>query len=234
MKLLGIIILFIVIIPDGAAISVTAWIRSKPVISRQFITATVAALGMSISGPGAVAATGPEDIYGSIPPMPEACVSDSNPSTTVVSCRRVGLTSEKRLLGCMANENCFSTSAKSTKYISPWVYAEILTQEQVLEIIKVAAEENGLKVLKETNDGYLLAAERDVPKQAPGSSLFYEFYLKPADHMVLCRAFVDKTIFVYPLQQPVSDQGALQDKLSAIRSKTGWKTVAEVNNFDVQ
>jgi hypothetical protein len=187
-----------------------------------------------MAGPVAVTAAGPEGVYGSVPPLPDACLSESNPSTTTVSCRRVGLTSEKRLLGCIANENCFSTSAKSTKYISPWVYAESLTPEQVLEIIKVSAEENGLKVLKQTADGYLLAAERDVPKQAPGASLFYEFYIKPADHIVLYRAFVDKTIFVYPLQQPVSDQGALQEKLSAIRSKTGWKTVAEVNNFDVQ
>jgi hypothetical protein len=34
---------------------------------------------------------------------------------------------------------------------------------------------------------------------------------------------VDKTVFVYPLQQPVSDFGALMSKLDAIRDSLDWK-----------
>ena len=193
--------------------------------ARTFLSSSLVALNLlGLPTPSTAA----NDPYGSEPPLPTTCQSDSNPSLTTQTCRRVGLTKENRLLGCLANENCFSSSSTSTKYTSPWLYSESLTAEQTLSILKVAAAENGLKVLKEqTTPGnyYLLAAERDVPKQAPGSSLFYEFLLKPDDHIVLIRAFVDKTVFVYPLQQPVSDQGALEGKLKAIREKTGqWKT----------
>ena len=174
--------------------------------TRTFLSSSLVALNiLGLSSP--TIAANDRDIYGSEPPLPEMCQTDSNPSLTTQTCRRVGLTKNNRLLGCLANENCFSSSSTSTKYTSPWFYSESLTPEQTLSILKVAAAENGLKVLKEqTTSGnfYLLAAERDVPKQAPGSSLFYEFLLKPDDHIVLIRAFVDKTLFVYPLQQPVN------------------------------
>ena len=173
--------------------------------TRTFLSSSLVAINLlGLSSP--TIAANDRDIYGSEPPLPEMCQSDSNPSVTTQTCRRVGLTKDNRLLGCLANENCFSSSATSTKYASPWLYSESLTPEQTISILKVAAAENGLKVLKEqTTSGnyYLLAAERDVPKQAPGSSLFYEFSLKPNDRSVLIRAFVDKTVFVYPLQQPV-------------------------------
>ena len=199
-------------------------------LAKTLATATLAAqlaCAAAVPIPAAVAdAADGDDVYKSAPPLPTACTSESNPQITTVSCRRLGLTPEKRLLGCLATENCFSTSAKSNKYVSPWVYLPSLTGPQAKEVLKVAAEENGLKVLKDV-DMYLLAAERDVPKQVPGSSLFYEFLVKPDDHIVLYRAFVDKTAFLYPLQQPVSDQGALEGKLRAIRAKTGWRTVSE-------
>ena len=158
------------------------------------------------------------------------CTTDSNPSTTVITCRKLGITKDNRLLGCQANENCFSTSASAaTKYASPWIY-NIEKPDDAMEVLKIAAEEEGLKILQfNLNNRYMLAAEKGGSKQPAGSSLFYEFLLRPDDHLVLYRGVVDKTIFVYPLQQPDSDFGVLLKRLDNIRIKTGWSKVMETS-----
>jgi hypothetical protein len=74
------------------------------------------------------------------------CVTDSNPQTTVISCRQLGLKDDGRLLGCQANENCYSTSASSaTKYSSPWKYS-VQDTDQAWTLLKAAVESQGLKV----------------------------------------------------------------------------------------
>jgi hypothetical protein len=86
---------------------------------------------------------------------------------------------------------------------------------------------------------YLLAAEkgsdnvsRQGKPQPAGSSLFYEFLLRPQEKLVLYRAVVDKTVFVYPLQQPVTDFGVLKEKLAIVLSKTGWRSIAASGEGD--
>lgn len=165
------------------------------------------------------------------------CVTESNPQTTVISCRQLGLKDDGRLLGCQANENCFSTSATAaTKYASPWKYSAQDT-EQAWTLLRAAVENQGLKVLQADEKAhYMLAAEKGVAKkgqpQPAGSSLFYEFLLRPDEKLVLYRAVVDKTVFLYPLQQPVTDFGVLKDRLSGVLSKTGWVSVAAVGEGD--
>ena len=188
------------------------------------------------------------------PPAPGTCVTTSNPSTTTQWCRQLGLLPEGRLRGCQANENCFSTSSRSaTKYMSPWQYeftssissssssssttTTATLEDEVWENLKGACKGNGLKILQDKNDGehrYLLAAEMgsNVPKQTPGSSLFYEFTLKPSDKLILFRAVVDKTIFLYPLQQPVSDFGALKSRLDSIRDTAKFLQIGGSENDD--
>jgi hypothetical protein len=82
----------------------------------------------------------------------------------------------------------------------------------------------------------MLAAEKGSSKEGPpqpaGSSLFYEFLLRPEEKLVLYRAVVDKTVFVYPLQQPVTDFGVLKASLKGVLSKTGWQSVAAVGEGD--
>lgn len=166
-----------------------------------------------------------------------ACVTESNPQTTVISCRQLGLKSDGRLLGCQANENCFSTSATAaTKYSSPWKYSAQNT-EQAWTLLRAAVENQGLKVLKaDPVTHYMLAAEKGTARQGQpqpaGSSLFYEFLLRPEEKLILYRAVVDKTVFVYPLQQPVTDFGVLKSRLSGIISKTGWTSVAAASEGD--
>lgn len=74
--------------------------------------------------------------------------------------------------------------------------------------------------------------QRQGKPQPAGSSLFYEFLLRPDEKLVLYRAVVDKTVFVYPLQQPVSDFGVLKEKLTTILSKTGWCSIAASGEGD--
>ena len=182
------------------------------------------------------------------PPAPGTCATTSNPSTTTQWCRELGL-KEGRLRGCQANENCFSTSSKAaTKYLSPWQYefsplslstksSTTTLEDEVWDNLKIACQVNGLKILQDKkvdDQRYLLAAEKgsNVPQQPGGSSLFYEFTLRPTDKLILYRAVVDKTIFLYPLQQPVSDFGALKSKLNAIRDSAKFSQIGSSDNDD--
>lgn len=165
----------------------------------------------------------------------EECTSSTNviSGATIDSCRRVGLV-KGRLRSCGASENCFSTAATAAgKYIAPWTYKGIakndLTAEEAWVVLKLAVQETGLKVLQDkelglSGDRYLLAAEKgdSREKQPAGSSLFYELVLRADDRLILQRAFVDKTVFLYPLQQPVSDFGALKSRLDGIIEKAGF------------
>lgn len=175
------------------------------------------------------------------PPL-GTCVTESNPTSTVQFCRQLGLV-EGRLRSCQSSENCLSTSSKSaSQYAPPWMYglssstsssssttssSTPLNEIDAFNVIKVAAQRQGLKVLKSDESNlYILAAEKgETPKFPAGSSLFYEFLIKPADKLVLYRGVVDKTVFLYPLQQPVGDFGILREKFNAIQRETGFLSV---------
>lgn len=159
------------------------------------------------------------------------CTTDTNAQVTVTSCRKLGLV-KNRLRGCDANENCISTSSKAaSKYGPPWTYGFIYEKDPSYDpftsLISAAIEE-GLTILR-AEGNYILAAEKNVPNQPSGSSLFYEFLIKDGigDKVVLYRAVVDKTVFLYPLQQPVSDFGALQSRLEGVLHRTGWLKIGE-------
>ena len=172
---------------------------------------------------------------------PEACTSTTSAisGATVDSCRTVGLV-KNTLRGCRANENCFSTSAVAAgKNRPPWTYDGITADNDgttAVKFLRSAVEASGLKVLqnKVIEEGsskyfYILGAERGddrKEKQPAGSSLFYEFKVLPREKLVLYRAFVDKTVFLYPLQEPVSDFGALDARLDDIRGRVGWLKVS--------
>lgn len=153
---------------------------------------------------------------------------------SVQTSRRLGLV-KGTLQGCSPDENCFSTSARSAgKRVSPWTYEGSFDESKpdlVWSRVEKACQKEGLTILQskhdndKTDDYYLLAAEKGVDKQPAGSSLFYEFTLRPLDKVVLVRAFVDKTVFVYPIQQPVSDFGALKGKLEAVQKSLGMMDV---------
>ena len=162
------------------------------------------------------------------------CSTETNPSTTTITCRKLGLV-DQSLQSCQANENCVSCSSKSaSKYGSPWLYD--LNAGETFDTawvkLQLSLGQEGLKILKANKDtGYILAAEKNVPRQAPGASLFYEFLFRNSDKLVLYRGVVDKTVFVYPLQQPVSDFNALSNRLNSVLKRTGWVKIGDIGGY---
>ena len=168
------------------------------------------------------------------------CVTVSNPQTTTQVCRVLGLVDDgERVRGCAANENCFSTGATSAgKRVSPWLFKQ--TSGEAAMILTDALKLEGLKILqsKKLGDGdstrfYILAAEKNVPRQPSGSSIFYEFLVKQGTNppIILYRVVIDKTIFVYPLQQPIGDLYYLKPKIESIRARTGFRVESELENL---
>jgi hypothetical protein len=77
------------------------------------------------------------------------CVTESNPQTTTISCRQLGLKDDGRLNGCQANENCFATSATAaSKYSSPWRYSTTFSTDDAYLLLKAAVQSSGLKILQ--------------------------------------------------------------------------------------
>ena len=201
--------------PANAALLKTTGIR--------FAARSAAAATLSL----AVTLQGGRLALAAAPPLGE-CITESNPQTTVQVCRVLGLVdNDERVRGCSANENCFSTSATSSgKRISPWLFKQSVDDAATILVDAVKLE--GLKVLQTktlaSGSVYVLAAEKNVPKQPAGASIFYEFLVKAGTpNVVLHRAVIDKTIFVYPLQQPVGDFNYLKPKLEEIRARTGFR-----------
>ena len=159
------------------------------------------------------------------------CTSETNNSGATISfCRPLGLDRKGSLKKCESNTNCYSSSSKAAeRYLTPWSYSIKDYKDDSKKAWSSLEEEilkEGLTIIKDDREGYyLLAAElgAKVPKQPAGSSLFYEFLLKPADSLVLQRAIVDKTVMLYPLQQPVSDFGALKGRLDNVRIGLQWQ-----------
>jgi len=195
--------------------------------SKRWAKALFLSVGLALSVSGSATA----DPYDSDPMAytspADGCITESNPSVTTTFCRRLGL-QKGRLRGCAATENCFSSSAiAAEKYLPPWSYSFRNTPtEDAWKELQVGVETQGLKILQLRPDQhYILAAQKATSRQPAGASNFYEFLLRPEDALVLTRAVVDKTVYVYPLQQPVTDFGLLRAKLDDVRSSLGWLIV---------
>lgn len=184
-------------------------------------------MGVGLSIYSALMFSLPTAVFSMETPKLGECITESNPQVTTQFCRQLGLTSDGRLRSCNANENCFSTSSKAAaKRTKPWRFTG--SADATFQEIKVAAELEGLKILKVKDSSYILAAQKNVPKQPAGSSIFYEFLVRPEENVVLYRGVVDKTIFLYPLQQPVSDFGAIESMFDKILTRCGFQIEASI------
>ncbi|CAM9542089.1 unnamed protein product [Scytosiphon promiscuus] len=153
------------------------------------------------------------------------CSTSTNPSYSLVSCERTGLDRDGRLLGCSASENCLSTSAVKVpgKLGSPWEYSrQTEDADRAFGSLVRAVEGTSEATMKtiDVNRRYILA--QFPSKVPPGSVDSVEFLVKPDDQIVLYRSVSRDTLFLYPLQQPVSDQGKIKERLEGIRKELGW------------
>lgn len=156
----------------------------------------------------------------------KSCIREVVQSTTMISCsNNVGLVGSS-LRKCNAKENCYSSSSKAAEtYLSPWSYEFTkLSLETVWSSLLTAVKAQGLVILEaDYSKKYILAYEDCSDKRQPSDAKnYYEFLIKPDDYLVLTRAVVDKTTFVYPLQQPIPDFNILQSKLDSIRLRLGF------------
>lgn len=79
----------------------------------------------------------------------------------------------------------------------------------------------GIKVVEVNNEDYYLHAE--APSTVPKGGIDdLEFILLPDESLVLFRSSSRQSVFVYPLQQPVSDGGSNRARLQTVQRALGW------------
>jgi Protein of unknown function (DUF1499) len=149
-----------------------------------------------------------------------------------------------RLAGIAAAENGISTSAvkNPAHYGSPWSYLTETSDPAVAwqSLVDVVMQElpNGSVLTRVDGDPvYYLhvvtptllppppSVSATSDKDAIAASPYLddvEFILRPADQVVLYRSASRTSLFVYPLQQPVSDNQTNAKRMKAIQSALGW------------
>ena len=157
------------------------------------------------------------------------CSTASNPSSTIVTCLGFGKSSEGRLQGCAADEACIATSAvrNPSKYGPPWQPSSgperVDADRAWRSVVAAVGEQPGLKIV-EQDDGarYLRATAASVIP--PDGQDDVEFVLRDDDGLrLLYRSATRQSVFVYPLQQPVSNQKSHLERLVAIRRRLSWE-----------
>ena len=165
-------------------------------------------------------------------PLSSLCKSESDPFKTTKHCVRFGRDKDNRLLTVAADENGISTSAvrSPSKFSAPWDYVpETFEADVAWKSLKIAITElEGARIVEEKMEPqvsfYLHAtAPSSVP---PGSIDDIEFVLNTDTKVVFFRSVTRDTVFLYPLQQPLSDRGANLKRLESIRKSLGWSRLS--------
>lgn len=85
-------------------------------------------------------------------------------------------------------------------------------------------ESTGVKVVEIDNDNYYVRAE--APSKVPPNGIDdLEFVFLPNDGLVLYRSASRDSVYVYPVQQPLSDQETNRERLKQIRLSLGWDII---------
>jgi uncharacterized protein (DUF1499 family) len=156
------------------------------------------------------------------------CTVDSDPGKTVIVCEGELMANNKdhRLSSIAATENGVSTSAvkNPSRFSPPWSYltetsdATRAWQSLSRAVLQVDPD----LIIVERTDSYLHCT---VPTRSPvglDSTDDLEFLLRAEDNLVLYRSATRAAVFVYPLQQPVSDRNSNLERLEKIRDVLGW------------
>ncbi len=142
------------------------------------------------------------------------CVTVSDPSKTIVTCRGFGLSSntlksgaiESRVGGCAADEACVATSAvrNPTKYGPPWRPASKLEEGDRARawraVVAAVTDEPGLKIVEQDDNVPYLRAEAQATIPPDGTD-DVEFVLRDDGGVrLLYRSATRQAVFLYPLQ----------------------------------
>ena len=156
------------------------------------------------------------------------CTTASTPSATTVTCQGYGLAGG-RVRSCAADEACLSTSAISnpSKFAPPW--SPISAQEAAdaarawRSVAAAVAEEPGLRIVEQDDGGRYLRATGPSAVPTDGTD-DVEFVLRDDGGVrLLYRSATRQSVFLYPLQQPVSNQQSHIDRLASIRRRLGGR-----------
>lgn len=156
------------------------------------------------------------------------CVVKSNPSATIVSCPPREM-NKGRLYPCRGNENCVSSSSikSPAQFSPPWNYGPETTDVSI-------AFNSLLQVLRDDPDAKLASIDVErryiratFPAAVPSGAVDdVEFLLLPGDeNLCLFRSATRTSVFVYPLQQPLSDRNTNRARMETIRQQLGWATL---------
>jgi uncharacterized protein (DUF1499 family) len=156
------------------------------------------------------------------------CTVNSDPGKTVVTCQGELMANNKdsRVSGIAATENGVSTSAvkNPSRFSPPWSYlTETSDATRAWQSLARAVQQVDPELtIVERTDHYLHCV---VPTRSPpglDSSDDLEFLLRAEDNLVLYRSATRAAVFVYPLQQPVTDRNSNLERLEKIRQILGW------------
>ena len=199
----------------------------RSLLQQSIVTATIIAAFLSLSPLPATAV----DTTATSSPVTagrRGCRIDSDPGKTVIVCEGELMANNKdgRLSSIAATENGVSTSAvkNPSRFSPPWSYlTETSDATRAWQSLSraVLQVDSDLTIVERT-DNYLHCT---VPTRSPvglDSMDDLEFLLRAEDNLVLYRSATRAAVFVYPLQQPVSDRNSNLERLEKIRDILGW------------